>query len=48
MSRLDLIEKLNMKDPNMFRGEFQLIDPAKLPQQNLERLYENDIWNSGS
>ena len=32
MNRLDLLEKVNAKDPNSFRGEFQLIDPARLPK----------------
>ena len=45
MNRLDLVELVNAKDPNGFRGEFQLIDPARLPKQNLDRLYDNEIWS---
>jgi hypothetical protein len=46
MNRLDLLEKINDKDPNSFRGEFPgLLDPTRLPKQNLDRLYENEIWN---
>jgi len=43
---MDLLEKVNMKDPNLFRDEFpQLINPAKLPKQNLDRLFDNEIWS---
>lgn len=46
MNRLDLVEKINDKDPNLFRAEFpQLVDPSRMPKQNLDRLYENEIWN---
>ena len=46
MNRTDLLEKINNKDPNAFRGEFNLIDPVKLPRQNLDKLYENEIWGA--
>ena len=46
MNRLDLLELVNNRDPNLFRGEFpDLIDPARMPKQNLDRLYDNEIWN---
>lgn len=46
MNRLDLLEKVDIKDPNLFRSDFPgLIDPARMPKQNLDRLYENEIWN---
>ena len=45
MNRLDLVEKMNFNDPNLFRDEFNLIIPDNLPKPNLERLYENEIWN---
>jgi hypothetical protein len=45
MNRLDLVEKANMKDPNLFRDEFMLMDPANIPKPNMDKLYENDIWN---
>jgi hypothetical protein len=33
MNRMDLLEKVNIKDPNLFRDEFpSLINPAKLPK----------------
>jgi hypothetical protein len=32
MNRLDLVEKINMKDPNLFRDEFPLINAAQLPK----------------
>ena len=32
MGRLDLVEKMNFKDPNMFRDDFNLIDPTQLPK----------------
>ncbi len=45
MNRLDLVEKMNYKDPNMYRNEFpNLINPALIPKSNLERLYDNEIW----
>jgi hypothetical protein len=31
MNRMDLLEKLEMRDPFMFKDEFKLIDPHKMP-----------------
>lgn len=46
MNRLDLLEKMEKRDPNLFRTDFQgLLDPTNMPKQNLDRLYENEIWN---
>lgn len=46
LGRLDLLELVNNRDPNAFRGEFpDLINPTQLPKQNLERLYDNEIWS---
>lgn len=32
MNRFDLVEKINLRDPNAFRDEFQLIDLNNLPK----------------
>jgi Flp pilus assembly protein TadD len=39
MNRMDAVEKLNLKDPNVFRSEFPMITRDQLPKPNLERLY---------
>ncbi len=45
MNKLDLLERVNSKDANAFRDLYTLIDPANLPKQNLDRLYDNEIWS---
>jgi hypothetical protein len=32
MNRMDLAEKANLRDPNAFRDEFNLIDKNNLPR----------------
>ena len=42
---MDLLQKIEAKNPNLLRDEFpDLIDPAHMPKQNLDRLYDNEIW----
>jgi hypothetical protein len=31
MNRLDLVEKMNYKDPTLFRDEFNVLSPGQLP-----------------
>jgi peroxin-5 len=38
MDRFDLIEKLEERDPNLFRDEFTLIDPKNMPQASMDGL----------
>jgi hypothetical protein len=46
MNRMDLLDKVNSKDPNLFRSEFPgLIDPSRMPKPSMDRLYENEIWS---
>ena len=46
MNRPDLVEKANFKDANLYRDMYpQTIVPGNLPKPNLERVYNNDIWN---
>lgn len=48
MNKLDWLEKVNSKDPNLFRSDFPgLINPAQLPKPTMDRLYENEIWSKG-
>ena len=45
-SGLELLDKVNAKDPNLFRADYPgLIDPARMPQPSTDRLYENEIWS---
>lgn len=47
MNRPDMVEKANFKDANLYRGEYPgLIVKGNLPKPNLERVYNNDIWNN--
>ena len=43
MGRMDLIEKLEVKDPFIFKDEFQLIDPKQQMKPSFERLYDNAL-----
>lgn len=45
MNRMDLVEKLNLRDPSVFRGEFSFVMPNMMMKPTLERLYEHPIWN---
>ena len=47
MNRMELVEKMNYKDPNAYRGDFPglLPSPDALPKPSLDRLHENEIWN---
>lgn len=46
MNRLDLVEKINFKNPLLFKDEYPgLVTPDQLPKPTLERLYENEIWS---
>lgn len=47
MNRMDLVEKMNFRDPNAYRLDFPglLPSPDALPQPSLEKLHENEIWN---
>jgi hypothetical protein len=45
MDRFDLLEKAEMRDPMMFKDEFLLIDPSKVQEPTLDRLYSRDILN---
>ena len=46
MNRLDLVEKMNFKDPSSFRDEFMILPgPDALPKPRLDRLDDNEIWN---
>jgi len=44
MNRFDLVEKLELNDFNLFKPEFNLLDPNTLPKPNLERLYTNPLF----
>ena len=44
MDRFDLDEKAGKLDPNAFRDEFPLIDPARLPPKKFDGLLDNPIW----
>jgi hypothetical protein len=44
MNRFDLLEKLELRDPQLFKDEFMLIDPTKLGTQNLDNLYSNPLF----
>ena len=46
MKRFDLVEKLKARDMNVFRGEFELLDPANMPSQNLDELYSHEIFHN--
>ena len=46
MNRFDLLEKLEARDPLMFKDEFLLVDPSKMEKPTLDRLYSHDILNS--
>jgi len=44
MGRIDLAEKLEAKDPFIFKDEFKLIDPKNQPMKpSFERLYDNAL-----
>jgi len=46
MSRFDLLEKLEARDPYIFKDEFILIDPKNLQPPSMDRLYTQDILNN--
>ena len=39
MNRFDLLEKLEARDPYMFKDEFLLVDPKNMDKPSTERLY---------
>ena len=43
MDRFDLIEKLEARDPSLFKAEFLLVDPKCVHKPSLDRLYSQDI-----
>ena len=45
MQRFDLIERLEMRDPQLFKDEFLLVDPKNLPKPSMDRLATQDILN---
>ncbi len=45
MNRMDLLEKMELRDPSLFKDEFNLIDPSKMPEPTMDRLYSHDILN---
>ena len=45
---MNLLAKMETRNPHEFRDVFpNLIDPSHMPKQNLDRLYENEIWSKG-
>jgi len=46
MSRFDLLEKLEARDPMIFKDEFLLIDPKNLQAPSMDRLWTQDILNN--
>ena len=41
---MDLLEKIESKDPKMFASDFNLIDPNNLPKPSMDNLYNNKIF----
>ena len=44
--RFDLLEKLEHKDPSLFKDEVPLIDKANLPRPSTDNLYNNAIFQA--
>ena len=43
-----MVELIQQKDPNVFRTHFKLINGVEsLPKPSLDKLYANEIWNTG-
>lgn len=43
-NRFDILEKLDLKDPTVFKSEFNLLDPQNMPPPKMESLYNNKIF----
>lgn len=44
--RFDLIDKVELKDPSIFSGEFNLINPNNMQKPTMDNLYNNQIFQS--
>jgi len=42
--RFEELEKIQLKDPSLFRDKYTLIDPNNMPAQNMDNLYNNSIF----
>lgn len=41
---MDILEKIESKDPKMFASDFNLVDPNNLPKPSMDNLYNNKIF----
>jgi hypothetical protein len=46
--RMDLLEKIEQKDPKLFGSDFTLVDPANLPKPSMDNLFNNKIFMEGN
>ena len=44
MNRFDLLEKVEKRDPHLFKDEFLLMDPNKIGMAKLDNLYSNPLF----
>ena len=42
--RVDLLEKVELKDPTLFSTDFNLLDPQNMPPPKMDSLYNNQIF----
>jgi hypothetical protein len=45
---MDLLEKIDQKDPKLFASDFNLVNPANLPKPSMDNLYNNKIFLGGN
>ena len=45
LNNIELLEKMQDRNPDAFRDHFQLIDPKTLPKPSLQKLYDNPLLN---
>lgn len=46
--RMDLLEKIDSKDPKLFINDFKLCCPENLPKPSMDNLYNNKIFLGGN